>query len=130
MTDNVIVLSLDDPDMQTKLAQLSDKMLEWAAEILYSRAELMKGIAQVLVRVETGSLRDSIRIEQGGQGRFLRAIRVRAGGYVTNPKTGRLVDYAAIVEAKQPFMLPAWLSVKGDIEDLMKTVVTEKANSE
>ena len=105
------------------LAELPEKMLNGAFEVLMERAELMKGIAQVLVRVDTGSLRDSIRIERGGIGKYWRQVKVRAGGYVINPKTNKLVNYAGIVESKYPFMRPAWEQVKGDIADMIKAKV-------
>lgn len=127
---DVIHWDLNDPNLKTKLAQLPEKMLEWAEEVLLSRAELMKGLAQVMVPVDTGSLRDSIRIERGGLGLHWREIRVRAGGYVTNPKTGRLVDYALYVELRTPFMEPAYLSIKDDIARLISLNVVQKANSE
>lgn len=121
---------MNDPNLKQKLATLPDKMLDWASEVLMERAQLMKGLAQILVHVDTGSLRDSIRVERGGEGLYWREFRVRAGGYVTNPKTMRLVDYAVFVEARYPFMLPAWLSVQGDIAQMIASNVVEKANSE
>jgi hypothetical protein len=121
-----IVLSLDDPNIKQKLATLPEHMIEWAEEVLMDRAHYMRDIAQVLVRVETGSLRDSIRVERGGKGQFWREVRVRAGGYVVNPKTGRLVDYAVFVEKNYPFMLPAFLQIKDEIAYMIKSLVVEK----
>jgi hypothetical protein len=114
---------------KTDLADLPEKMLEYAFEVLMSRAELMKDLAQVYVRVDTGSLRDSIRIEWGGEGKEWRRVRVRAGGYVTNPKTGRLVNYAAVVEQRFPYMRPAFDQIKGDIADMIQAKVVEKCGS-
>jgi len=113
---------------KTDLARLPEKMLDSAFEELLQQAELMKGLAQVYVLVDTGSLRDSIRVERGGEGEFWRRVRVRAGGYVTNPRTGRLVDYAVYVEQKQPFMAPAWDEVGPNIADLIKRRVVEAVN--
>jgi len=121
-----IVLSLDDRNIKQKLATLPEHMIEWAEEVLMNRAHYMRDIAQVLVRVETGSLRDSIRVERGGKGQFWREVRVRAGGYVVNPKTGRLVDYAVFVENNYPFMAPAFLQIKEDLAYLIKNLVVEK----
>jgi len=70
-------------------------------------AYLVLGLAQVHVRVETGSLRDSGRIERGGKGSHWAEVKVRFGGYVVNPKTGKLVDYASIIEHKYPYLAPA-----------------------
>ena len=114
--------------LKIALAELPEKMLDAAFEVLMERAELMKGIAQVLVRVDTGSLRDSIRVERGGIGKYWRQVKVRAGGYVINPKTNKLVNYAGIVESKYPFMRPAWEQVKGDIADMIKAKFVERIN--
>lgn len=110
------------------IARLPEKMLEFAFEVLLQQAELMKGLAQVYVPVDTGSLRDSIRVERGGEGEGWRRVRIRAGGYVTNPKTGRLVNYAAIVEAKYPYMRPAFDEVKATIAEMITAKVVENCN--
>jgi len=110
------------------LAELPEKMLDYAFEVLLDRAHLMRDLAQVNVRVDTGSLRDSIRVERGGRGKFWRVVRVRAGGYVTNPKTRQLVNYATHVEARYPFMRPAWEQVKPTIAEMIKARVVEGVN--
>lgn len=127
---SVISWDLSDPNLKTKLASLPKDMADWAEEVLLSRAELMRGLAQVMVLVDTGSLRDSIRVERGGIGMYWREVRVRAGGYITNPKTNRLVDYALYVELRQPFMQPAWEAVKDDIERMIRANVVDRANAE
>jgi 2C-methyl-D-erythritol 2,4-cyclodiphosphate synthase len=48
---------------------------------------------------------------------------------VTNPKTGRLVNYAAIVEAKYPYMRPAFDEVKATIAEMIKARVVEGVTS-
>ena len=118
---------VSDTYVKEKLATLPEKMKEWAFEVLIQQAELMKGLAQVYVPVDTGSLRDSIRIERGGEGLHWARVSVRAGGYVTNPKTGRLVNYAAIVEGRQPYMRPAYTEVKPTIAEMIRARVVEKA---
>ncbi len=111
------------------IAELPEKMLDYAFEVLMDRARLMQGIAQVLVRVDTGSLRDSIRIERVAPSyHHHRIVRVRAGGYVTNPKTGKIVNYAAIQERINPYMKPAWEQVSGDIEEMIKAKVVQGVN--
>jgi hypothetical protein len=122
-----IKYDLSDTFVKEKLANLPEKMLEWAFEVLMKQAELMKGLAQVYVPVDTGSLRDSIRVERGGQSLNWRQVRVRAGGYVTNPKSRRLVNYAAVVEAKYPYMRPAFEEVKPTIAEMIKAEVVQKA---
>jgi hypothetical protein len=123
-----IKLDLADPNIKQKLATLPEKMLEWAFEVLMQQAEVMKGYAQVYVPVDTGSLRDSIRVERGGEGLHWREVKVRAGGYVTNRRTGRLVDYALPVEARTPFMRPAFEIMRSTIAEMIKAAVVEKAN--
>jgi hypothetical protein len=123
-----IKIDLADTLVKEKLATLPEKMLEWAFEVLMKQAELMQGLAQIYVSVDTGSLRDSIRIERGGESLGWRQIRVRAGGYVTNPRTGRLVNYAAIVEAKYPYMQPAFEEVKPTIGEMIKSKVVENVS--
>lgn len=113
--------------LKQDLADLPEKMVEWAEEVLLDRAYLILGLAQVNVRVDTGSLRDSGRIERGGRGKRWRRVRVRFGGYVTNPRTGKLVNYAAIVEGKYPYLRPAYESVKDDIAFLIARKVVENA---
>lgn len=111
---------------KTDLATLPEKMLDYALEVLLAQANLMVELAQVYCPVDTGSLRDSIRVERGGEGEGYRQVRVRAGGYITNPKTGRLVDYAGTVEQRQPFMAPAWEEVAPTIVDMLQNGVVEK----
>lgn len=131
MSDSgLIVLNMMDPNIKQQLATLPEKMLDYAEEVLVAQANVMKGLAQVYVDVDTGSLRDSIRIERGGMGQFWREVRVRAGGYITNPKTGKLVDYAIYVEARHPFMLPAWLEIADTVAEMIKANVAEKVQSE
>ncbi len=123
-----IKMDLADTYVKEKLAQLPEKMLEWAFEVLMRQAELMKGYAQVYVPVDTGSLRDSIRVERGGEGLNWREVKVRAGGYVRNPRTGRLVDYAVYVENRFGFMRAALEVVRPTIAEMIKAEVVQKAN--
>jgi len=111
--------------LKQDLAMLPEKMLDGAWKAIVEAVTMMKGLAQVYVPVDTGSLRDSIRVERGGQGKHWRVIRVRAGGYKTNPKTGRLVDYAVFVEAKYHFMEFAWRAVCPDIADLINARILQ-----
>lgn len=69
--------------------------------------------AKHLVTVDTGALRRSIRLEVRRREGKTHFIGIGAGGFVRNPRTGRLVDYAAIIEfgsvhqRPQPFIRPA-----------------------
>jgi len=103
-----------------------DVAVEGAEEAIMQVAQLMSGLAKVHVRVDTGSLRDSIRVERGGQGMHWREVRVRAGGYIVNPKTGRLVNYAAAVEAKYPYMRPAWREVQPEALAIINRVCLDQ----
>jgi len=124
-----IKYDLADTYVKERLANLPEKMLEWAFEVLLKQAELMKALAQVYVPVDTGSLRDSIRVERGGESLNWRQVRVRAGGYIVNPKQpGHTVSYALFVEQKQPYMRPAFEEVKPTIAEMIKAEVVEKAN--
>jgi len=85
-----------------------------AARVLKAVAEDVKKEAKELVPVDTGALRDSIRVIVTAKtaGNITR-VGVRAGGYEVNPKTGKLVDYAVSVEfgtsrqMPQPYLIPA-----------------------
>lgn len=100
-----------------------------AEEALNQICDLIVSYAKFYAPVETGSLRDSIRRESGGEQWLTK--RVRAGGYIINPKTGRFVDYAGYVESKTPFMQPAVdqiqpeinLIVEGKLQDSLKVMV-------
>jgi len=119
---NVIKLDLYSPTIKQDIAAIPEKMLEGAFQAIMEAAYLVLGIAQVHVRVDIGSLRDSGRIERGGQGLHWRQVRVRFGGYIINPKTGKLVDYARIVEFKYPFLGPAVKEVYPQIRDIINRI--------
>lgn len=127
-----ITIDAFDPAVKAKLAVLPEKMMEYAFEVMMSRAELIKGLAQVYCPVDTGALRDSIRIERGGEGQNWRQIRVRAGGYVTNPNTGRTVNYAKHQEFGTKhligtfFLTRAVEEVKPTIAEMIKAGVVAK----
>ncbi len=123
-----IQLDFDKGTVKRDVAAIPNKLLEGAAEGIMEVARLMVGLAQVHVRVDTGSLRDSIRVERGGQTMHWRQVKVRAGGYIVNPKTGRLVDYAGVVEAKYPYMRPAWEEVKPQAEEIIRRICLEHVN--
>ena len=123
-----IHLDLSDTLVKDKLANLPEKMLEWALEVLMAKAHLMVGYAQLTVNVDTGSLRDSIRVERGGEGLHWRQVKVRAGGYITNPKTGKLVNYAWIQEMRTRFLSSAVAEVTPTIAAMIEARVVQKVN--
>jgi hypothetical protein len=123
-----IKLDVSDTYVKDKLAVLPEKMLEYAYQVMMEQAHLIVGLAQVNVPVDTGSLRDSIRVERGGEGLNWRQIKVRAGGYVVNPKTGKLVNYAIYQELKTGFLRLAVEEVKPTIAGMIESRVVEKVN--
>lgn len=123
-------IDLYDPNLKEKLATLPEKMLDYAYEVLMDQAHLIVALAQIYCPVDTGSLRDSIRVERGGIGLNWREVKVRAGGYITNPKTGKRVDYAYYVELRTPFLAPAVEEVRPTISEMLKNNVLEKAINE
>lgn len=131
-----ISFDLYDPALKSKLAVLPEKMLDYAEEALLQQAHLITGIAQIYCPVDTGSLRDSIRVERGGKGLGWREIKIRAGGYVTNPKTGKKVDYAQYQEfgtryiSGQFFLTRAVEEVKPTIQEMIKNKVLEGIQDE
>lgn len=125
---NTITLDFSDPNIKQKLANLPEKMLEYAFEVMLKQAELVKGLWQIYIRVETGSARDSIRVERGGEGLHWRQVKVRGGGYIINPKTGRRVDYMAIIEMKYGAGRMAFEEVKPTIAGMIESHVVEKVS--
>lgn len=106
--------------LRTYLARTIPQALKEAAlEALDRAAEDARDRAKQLVPIDTGSLRRSIRkVRYARPAGNILYTGVRAGGYVRNPRTGRLVDYASFVEygtsrqRPQPFLRPAlrWAS--------------------
>ncbi len=109
------------------LLMLPERIMDAAWEVIIQKVTLAKGLAQIYVLVDTGSLRDSIRVERGGEKQNWRQIKLRAGGYVTNPKTGKLVGYAKFVEEKEPFISRAIQEAFSDVESSLKQAVLTKA---
>jgi len=120
-----IRLDLNKGTVKQDVAAIPNKLLEGAEQAINEVADLMVGLWQVGARVETGAYRDSVRKERGGQGMHWRVVRVRAGGHVINPKTGRLVDYAVILEQRYHTGRNAWEQVKPQAEEIIRRVCLE-----
>ena len=118
-----IVFDIEDPSIKARIAELPEKMLEYAFEVLMKQAELIKGLAQVYAPVDTGSLRDSIRVERGGIGKGWRQVRIRAGGYIVNPESGRLVDYAKYQEFGTKYISPRYYLTQA-VEEVQPTIAS------
>ena len=110
-------LYICNPALKADLMDLPLDLLDATFNYLMEAAQLIVGLAQIRVRVDTGSLRDSIRVERGGEGQYWKRVRVRAGGYIVNPDTGKLVDYAGHVEKKYPYLRPSILEVLPQMRD-------------
>ena len=85
-----------------RLANLEKALPRVSAEKIIEVAKEVRDEAKRIVyfnAYDTGSLHDSIRLQvYAQQAGKINRVGVSAGGYVTNPKTGRKVDYAAFVE--------------------------------
>jgi len=119
------VIKLNLPEDAQLLENLPQRLLELIHEQIRQQADLMRDYAKVFCPVDTGSLRDSIRIEEVPTQNedYSREVRVRAGGYTTNPKTGRIVDYAVFVEAKEHFMELAWNMVSDQLTTILEVQI-------
>ena len=93
--------------IKLQIAQIPERLLEGAEQAVIETAYLVLGLAQIYVNVDTGALRDSGRIERGGEGLTWKEVKVRFGGYATNPRTGKLVDYAVHVENRYHYLARA-----------------------
>lgn len=111
-------------ELQIALATLPDQLEEAALEAVNEAADFMVNIAKIHCLVDTGTLQGSIRKEQEGN-----VVSVKAGGrQFINPKTRRGCDYALHVERKNPFMRPAWETIKDLVESKIREKVTQKVN--
>lgn len=104
------------------LGQIPEVARKAGLQALDEAADFMKMMAKNYVRVDTGTLRNSIR-----KHRTHNRVQVIAGGrsYV-NPKTTKPCNYAALIEFKYPYMRPAYESVKPDlIRKIRENVIRE-----
>lgn len=115
-----------------RLIRLETALDPAAAKVVKDIAEVIRDDAKEFCPVDTGSLQKSIRI--GAYARptsHTHSIRVTAGGYVTNPKTKRKVDYASHVEygtsrqRAQPFLRPAIVKNSKDLVQAIKEAIRE-----
>ena len=85
-----------------RLANLEKALPRVSAEKIIEVAKEVRDEAKRIVyfnAYDTGSLHNSIRLQvYAREAGKINKVGVSAGGYVTNPKTGRKVDYAAFVE--------------------------------
>jgi HK97 gp10 family phage protein len=119
------------------IGSMHPKGAEWALQT----ATQIVDVAQGLVAVDTGSLRDTIKVDPGGEPKIGSAFGSAAvvagdssGGYKGSDKkaAGKPVDYAGYEEfgtsthAAHPFMTPAaeqvWPSAIARLETLLSTL--------
>ena len=126
---NVTFLSLTDLDSmdveieraRIKLAEAEQNLEPELLRVLMEGAEQMVIEAKNIVRVDTGSLQKSIRTERKGK----LSVAIRAGGYVVNPKTGKYVNYAGIIEQRYPYLRPAYELIEPFLREEIDRVVSE-----
>lgn len=116
-----VVLNYDRGTVKSDLSQLAEIARKAGVEAVSDVADRIVVNAKGLCPTRTGSLQQSIRKECVGN-----SVRVRAGGYVTNPLTGKIVDYAVFVEAKTGFMKLSLDAERDRLLDLVRQRVAEK----
>ena len=107
MTKTIVIDKLSDV---SKLADLPEQMKQRALEAIEGQAMLMVYYAQEMCPVRTGALRSTIRMETSGYN-----VSVKVGGFGVN--------YASVVEERQPFMLPAWLMIQASLRETIESYV-------
>ncbi|MFA5365196.1 MAG: hypothetical protein WC325_08465 [Candidatus Bathyarchaeia archaeon] len=101
-TGDINVLALN-------IADLPRKLTEEAFNIILQRAYLIQGLAQTACPVRTGNLRDHIWVVVGENSEQHKTVNIEVP-----------VPYAAIVEARQPFLGPAVDSVLPELETALR----------
>jgi HK97 gp10 family phage protein len=113
-----------------RLAELKERLDPAVEAELKEFAEACRDMAKIFVPIDTGSLQKSIRVQNYTREGGTHRIGVSAGGYITNPKSGRKVDYAAHVEfgtsrmRPRPYMRPAYEMVKKGVAEALKERLT------
>lgn len=115
-----------------RLVKLQESLDEVAEKAIREVAEKVRDTAKELCPVDTGSLQKSIRLQTAArQAGHIHSIGVSAGGYITNPKTGRKVDYARHVEygtsrgPPQAYLQPAIILHAGELVKALKKGIAE-----
>jgi len=99
---------------------------------LRETVEDIKEEAKSRCPIDTGALRQSIRLQTKAKPMGnVYSIGVSAGGYITNPKTGKKVNYARYVEygtsrqIPQPFLRPAYINNEQKLRLLIREAVID-----
>jgi len=111
-------VEMDVEPLIQRLSRISEEGKLETIRALEKAAEMVRDEAKALCSVDTGSLQKSIQTFKRQVDGVLCSVGVSAGGYVVNPKTRRIVDYASFVEygtsrlAAKPFLRPAFAAMK------------------
>ena len=122
-------LQVDDRRLRAALAQIMAGLPINVAKALNTVAVKIRDDAKANCPVDTGALMKSISRETVRREGHVYRVAVTAGGRVVNPKTGRLVDYAAIVHEGtsrmpgRPFMLQALLNSLEEIRRILSETI-------
>lgn len=109
-----------------RLGKASDILDPEMVEGLIEVADSVVQDARAIVRIDTGSLQKSIRRQHHVSQAQIHSIAVTAGGYITNSKTGRIVDYGHHLEygtsrmPAHPFMRPALETNRPFLREVLK----------
>ena len=127
MSFRVTITSQNLGNLEKILAGIPHGLRQETEKELHRVVEKIRDLAKRFCPVDTGSLKLSIRIYvHANPAGVWHVISVRAGGYITNPKTGLKVNYAVYVEFgtskmhAQPFLRPAWQTYRRELQRVMR----------
>ena len=112
-------------DLEVRINTIYTKLGTRPFEVLMMRGGQIVDLAQSLVRVDTGTLQSDIRLETIETSPSRVSVAVKAGGTRTNPKTGKICDYAQAVEYKYPFLMPAFMEIQPMIQEDLRRIFYE-----
>jgi hypothetical protein len=112
-------------DLEVRINRINAALDSRPTEILLIRGQQIVDLAKQYVRVDTGTLQSDIRLEVREESPTKVSVAVRAGGTQTNPKTGKICDYAQAVEYKYPYLMPAFWEVAPMITEDLRRIFNE-----
>ena len=112
-------------DLEVRINRINAALDTRPFEIFMTRGAQIVEIAKQLVRVDTGTLQSDIRLEVIETSPIRVSVAVRAGGTQTNPKTGKVCDYAQAVEYKFPYLMPAFWEVAPMVSEDLRRLFNE-----
>jgi len=114
-----------------RLGKASETLDPKTDEGLSEVADRIVADAKAMVPIDTGSLQRSIRKQHHVSEGHIHNLGVSAGGYATNPRTGRIVSYAVHVEygtsrmAPKPYLRTALEANRQSLTDVLKRNLEE-----